>query len=137
MALQRADGTLPGAELLFAEATGNVAVTSIGGELLRFLDEHVISMPITSRRAYERSLVLLLRDLDESGPAPTSPMQALGGDRFIQHLQWRVRAGLDEPAELTRCAVQLGHLTEWLHERGHSELTSDRDALRAAAAGLS
>jgi hypothetical protein len=132
MSLQRADGSLPGAD----DVLEGASPTSIGGIINEFLNEYVVNLPITSRRAYERSLVLLLRDLSESGPEPSRPAESLTGDRFSQHLHWRVNSGLDEPAELTRCAVQLGHLTEWLADRGVTGLDVDRDALRATAASL-
>src|SRR5688572_18549727 len=101
MALQHAPSTLPGAEeyLPADPPDGSIAAT-----IRRFHAESVTGMAVTGRRAYERALVLLVRDLAESGPALEGPITSLGPDRLEQHLHWRARAGMDHAGDLPRAA---------------------------------
>jgi hypothetical protein len=130
MALQHAPGTLPGAEDLLADCPAG----SIGATLTRFHVEFAELQTITSRRAYERSLVLLLKDLAEAGPAPSAPLADLTGDRLVAHLDWRVANGLGSSAEFVRAGVHLGHLAEWLAQECDTDLGQTKLTLRAAAA---
>jgi hypothetical protein len=129
MALQHAKGTLPGAEGLL-DGCGD---GSIGAAITRFHVEFVEPKPVTSRRAYERSLVFLLRDLAEVGPNPTASIAELSEERLAAHLDWRVAHGLTHAAELSRAGVHLGHIGEWLDANCNGSTGTTRDRMREAA----
>ena len=132
MQLQRAAGSLPGSGELLADAPAG----SIGEGMLAFLVDWVEPQPVTSRRAYERALVLLLKDLVANGPAIGAPASELTLPRLAAHLAWRVDNGLDHPGELLRTAVHLTRLGDWLDEHRDAAVGATRDDLRAVADSL-
>lgn len=129
MALQRADGTLPGAGALIADAPKGSIAAGIDG----FLHDWVIGQPVTARRAYERTIVLLLRDLAAHGPAPSDPCTAIDERRLARHLSWRHDLGLIDARELSRCAVHLARLAAWFDEHHGTAIGATRDSLAALA----
>lgn len=132
LGMQRANGTLPGADELLADAPAG----SIGAAVLGFLVDWVEHRSVTSRRAYERSLVLLVRDCAEHGPALDSPASALNAARLAQHLAWRIDNGLNNPTELIRCAVHVSRLADWLDEHHGAQVNASREDLRQLALDL-
>lgn len=87
---------------------------------MAFHAEHVQPKPVTTRRAYERSLTLFMRDLVAQGPLPRTLVvdSKLDRERFASHLDWRVAQGLDDAGELQRAALHLARFGEWLVSTG-------------------
>ena len=135
MALQHAEGSLPGADELLAEAPAG----SIGAGIRGFHAQWVTPLKsVTSRRAYERSLVLLAKDLaerDVSGQL-TDPVGSLRRESLTEHLTWRIVHGMIDAAELQRCAAHLTRLAAWLDEHAGGEVGLERGDLRAVVAAL-
>lgn len=130
--MQHDPATLPGAEhLLETRPPGSIAAM-----VHDFLVHWVALRQVTTRRAYERALVLLLRDLADNGPFPRDPAQSLTGSRLADHLQWRVDHGLADSAELIRGAVHLARLADWFEAHGTGAMGVTRDQLRAVAQQL-
>ena len=129
MQLQRTDGSLPGAEHLLAATPDG----SISACMQDFLDSEVVPLSVTARRAYERTLVLLMRDFNDAGPALDQPCNMLTHERFLEHLAWRRAAGLTDPAELVRCTVHIARLAAWMDTHHNAGIHLDQEALRAAA----
>lgn len=141
MALQHAPGMIPGAEQVLADpAPGSIAAAICG-----FHTNWVEPKPVTTRRAYERSLAFFARDLDANGPALSEPATVLEPARLEQHLDWRLTSGLADPGEIQRSALHLARLAEWIDAAGAGvdPATSDaaspafveiRATMRAAAA---
>jgi hypothetical protein len=130
MALQHAPEALPGAEeLLPAEAPDG----SIAAAVRSFHRDWVAQRPVTGRRAYERLLVLLVKDLAANGPSLAEPLPALDQARLFAHLQWRLDNGMGHASELPRAAVGLARMIE--HACGE-EQTALRDQLRERVAML-
>lgn len=132
LALQHAADVLPGAAELLADAPRG----SIGEGIQGFLVDWVAHRPVTSRRAYERGLVLLARDLTANGPQLAAPAGSLDTARFAQHLAWRVDNGLDHPLELVRAGVHLTRFADWLNEHRDCAIATSREELREHARSL-
>jgi hypothetical protein len=130
MDLQHAAGMIPGTEQALSERPEG----SIAAAILGFHADWVESKQVTTRRAYERSLAFFARDLEANGPHPRSPLAALQRDRLVEHLDWRLAHGLDDPGELQRAALHLTRLCEWATEHHGVELDADRAWMRAHAA---
>lgn len=94
---------------------------------------------ITSRRAYERTLIFLTRDLagrDVSGQL-TDPLATMTCETLTQHLAWRAEQGLRDVAELQRSAAHLTRLAGWLDEHAGTTIGLERGVLRdLVAAGF-
>lgn len=127
MQLQHAPGTLPGGDEVLADAPAG----SIGEALLTFHRQWVEHQSVTSRRAYERSIVLLARDLAERGPKPGEPSTLVDAKRLAAHLDWRVANGLDHAGELQRAGAHLARLGEWMDAEHGTTLGPLRETLRA------
>ncbi len=91
-------------------------------------------MPITSRRAYERSLVLLVRDFAQRGPDLHDATAVLSLERLCHHFTWRADNGLDDRVELARCAVHIARFAAWATDTGRAVLPDAASQLRDAAA---
>jgi len=130
LALQHAPGTIPGAESALQERPAG----SIAALVLEFHATWVESKQVTTRRAYERTLTFLLRDLAANGPTPSGPAAALDRDRLVAHLDWRVGHGLDDVGEIQRSALHLARLAEWFGSEHGVEIDVTRELMRAAAA---
>lgn len=133
LAMQHGSNELPGAQDLLADAPVGSVAACVGDFNSGWLAP---SLQVTARRAYERSMVLLLRDLAENGPDPRGPVQQLARARFEQHLEWRVERRLVDRTELLRCTVHLARLGAWLDERHGTSLEIDRTQLRDHASQL-
>ena len=132
MALQRADDVLPGAEAVLRDAPHG----SIGAAISTFHAEVVVPLKVTPRRAYERTLVLLVRDLAERTPTPTSPLADLSSDALAGHLRWRASHGLVDGAEMIRAALHLSRLAAWMDEHEGTSINLPSEGLRAIAVEL-
>ena len=135
MALQHDPSMIPGAEAVLAEAPEG----SIARALIDFHQAEIISRPVTTRRAYERSIAFFARDLAESGtgPHPRESVDALTRDRIASHIDWRLGNGLIDPGELTRSSLHLSRFAEWLVAAGRkteTEFADFRPWMRAQAA---
>jgi hypothetical protein len=130
MDLQHAQGMIPGADEALAERPEG----SIAAAIMAFHAAWVESKPVTTRRAYERSLAFFARDLLANGPAPSSPLGELGRDRLAAHLDWRLDSGLHDPGELQRSALHLTRFCEWSQTELGAELDADRAWMREQAA---
>jgi hypothetical protein len=130
MALQHAAGTIPGTEGVLEERPAG----SIAEGIMGFHATWVETKPVTTRRAYERSLAFFARDLAESGPVPAMPVAQLDRDRLVAHLDWRVAAGLTDVGELQRAGLHLARLAEWLDEMYGTSLDAPREWMRDQAA---
>jgi len=112
---------------------------SIGAGIARFNAGWVSPLTsITSRRAYERSLVLLVKDLagrDVSGQL-TDPLATMTHETLTQHLAWRVGNGLRDPAELQRSAAHMTRLATWLDTHADTTIGLERGDLRARVSQL-
>lgn len=129
MALQREDGVLPGAEhLLVSPQDGSIASC-----VQEFLMSEIVPLTVTARRAYERTLVLFLRDLHDNGPDLQQPCNVLTHDRIVQHLEWRRTAGLVDPTELTRCCVHFARFASWSDSHCDAQIRLDQEQLRTIA----
>lgn len=128
MDLQHDPATIPGAEEhLAAPAPGSIA-----SSLAAFHRTWVVEQPVAPRRAYERTLALLLRDLAEAGPAPQDPVTDLDGRRLAAHATWRLQVGLTGEGELRRLPVHLARIGEHLAADG----APDMGDVRARTRGL-
>lgn len=127
---QHAPGTIPGAEQVLAQRPAG----SIAAVIVDFHRGWVESRPVTTRRAYERSLAFLARDLAEHGPDPSSPTALLARERLVEHLDWRLARSLSDPGELQRCCLHLARLCEWIDGQGGAASRVDRAWLRTQAA---
>ena len=126
MAHQHAAGRIPGAEAaLESRPEGSIAEA-----LTAFHHAWVETKPVTTRRAYERSLAFFARDLAANGPDPSSAIADLPATRLAEHLDWRLANGLDDPGELQRCTVHLARACAWTIEHGGSAPEVDRAWLR-------
>jgi hypothetical protein len=123
MDLQHAQGMIPGTEQVLAERPAG----SIAEAIWAFHAAWVETKPVTTRRAYERSLAFFARDLAANGPAPQRPLGELTRDRLVEHLDWRLANALSDPGELQRAALHLTRLCEW----SETELGASLDANRA------
>jgi len=132
MDLQHDPAQLPGGDELLRDAVPGTLAASIRG----LHQGWVVDQVVTSRRAYERSLVLLARDFAENGPGLDAPPATLSAERLEAHLHWRVAMGLTHPAELQRAGVHLGRFAEWLDGSAGTALGQYKDRLRASAAAL-
>lgn len=130
MDLQHAQGVIPGTEQVLAERPAG----SIAEAVLAFHAAWVETKPVTTRRAYERSLAFFARDLAEVGPSPQAPLGELSRDRLVQHLDWRLSKGLHDPGELQRAALHLTRFCEWSASELEVDLGADRAWMRAEAA---
>lgn len=130
MDLQHAQGVIPGTEEVLAERPPR----SIAEAIVAFHAAWVEPKPVTTRRAYERSLAFFARDLAATGPAPQAPLAELGRERLVQHLDWRLSNGLHDPGELQRAALHLTRLCEWASTELGVDLGADRAWMRAQAA---
>jgi hypothetical protein len=131
LAMQHAPDQLPGAEELLGDSPPE---GSIAAAVRRFHADWVVSRPITSRRAYERALVLLVNDLAENGPSLDVPIDVLTPDRLVSHLQWRAARGMVHPGDVPRAAVNLARFLE--HANDAIDGDALRDRLRDVAAQL-
>jgi hypothetical protein len=129
LARQHGVGVLPGAEHLLQDAPEG----SIAAGTHTFLVEWLSSRPVTSRRAYERSITIFLRDLERNGPHPHEFAADLTLQRLYQHLAWRIEVGLRDAGELQRCVLHLARVCEWLDTTFNAGISPDRAELRAAA----
>ncbi len=129
LAHQHAAGTIPGTEEMLDERPDG----SIAAVVVAFHAEWVESKPVTTRRAYERSIALFVRDLAINGPALRDPIARLDRDRIVDHLDWRVANGLHDPGELQRASLHLARLCEWANEHANASIDIDRPWLRAQA----
>jgi hypothetical protein len=127
---QHAPGMIPGTEAVLAERPAG----SIAEAIMAFHAAWVENKPVTTRRAYERSLAVFARDLAANGPAPTEPLDALGRERLAAHLDWRIANALHDPGELQRSALHLTRLCEWCEAELGAELGADRAWMRKQAA---
>lgn len=132
MDLQHATGSIPGIEYALA----NPPEGSIAAALTQFLLTWVEPLPLTSRRTYERTLMMLVKDLQMTGPDVSESTQKLSAQRLESHLDWRISVGLDDTAELLRTGVHLARLASWLDANVGSEFGDLRDQFRAYAASL-
>lgn len=132
MALQHRRGVLPGAQELLADPQPG----SIGAALTGFHREWVEQQAVTSRRTYERALVLLARDLAANGPALDHPVRELDQARLATHLAWRADNGLRDSAELVRASVHLARLADWLDTTCTAQIGASREVLREVAVRL-
>lgn len=116
LAMQHEPGMLPGAEAILADRPAG----SLAEAVMAFHAEHVQPKPVTTRRAYERSLTLFVRDLVARGPLPNTLVvdSKLDRERFANHLDWRMEQGLHDAGELQRSALHLARLGEWLVSTG-------------------
>jgi hypothetical protein len=130
MARQHAQGVIPGTEQVLEDRPAG----SIAEAILGFHADWVETKQVTTRRAYERSLAFFARDLAANGPEPAQPIDALRRDRLVDHLDWRLAQGLDDPGELQRAALHLTRLCEWVGEHRSVDLQADRAWMRARAA---
>lgn len=110
MALQHDPSVIPGTEAVLAERPPG----SIAASILAFHADQVVARPVTTRRAYERSLAFFARDLAATGPSPQAAASVLDRERAAQHLDWRIEQGLHDAGELQRSALHLSRLFEWL-----------------------
>jgi hypothetical protein len=131
MDLQHGAGTIPGTEAVLG---GVLPDGSIGAAITAFHAGWVEGKPVTTKRAYERSLALLARDLDANGPAPSDPVGALDRERIVAHLDWRISNGLHDAGELQRAALHLTRLCEWANEHLGAGIHADRAWMREQAA---
>jgi hypothetical protein len=130
MDLQRSDGTLPGGDELLAERPEG----SIAEGLYSFLRNWVEQQSVTSRRAYERTIVLLARDIaGDSEGALLQPATSLAPQRLTAHLDWRKTHGLTDPAEMRRACVHMNRFATWLNEHRATALDVSREQLREHA----
>jgi hypothetical protein len=121
---------IPGAhEVLVDRPTGSIAAA-----IADFHATWVEPKPVTTRRAYERSLAFFARDLEANGPAPSEPLASLGRERLAAHHDWRLANGLHDPGELQRSALHLTRLCEWAEAELGAELQADRAWMREQAA---
>lgn len=132
MAMQRADTVLPGAESVLSDAPEG----SIGAAISAFHAAVVVPLKVTPRRAYERTLVLLVRDLADRMPTPAEPVTALSSEALANHLRWRAEHGLVDAAEMIRAALHLTRLAAWLDDNQHTSLNISADELRAIAVDI-
>lgn len=131
MDLQHAPGTIPGTEQVLAERPAG----SIAEAIMAFHAAWVEPKKVTTRRAYERSLAFLARDLaGGEEPTPQSPVSALTPARVVAHLDWRLANGLADPGELQRAALHLTRLCEWIESELGVPLDADRVWMREQAA---
>lgn len=131
MQLQHATGMIPGTEGLL---DGEQPTGSIAAAITSFHRGWVEPKPVTTRRAYERSLAFFARDLAANAPALDAPFDSIDRDRLVGHLDWRIRCGLDDPGELQRAALHLTRLCEWSNEQLGSTIEVDREWMRERAA---
>lgn len=131
MDLQHAPGTIPGTETVLADRPAG----SIAEAIMAFHAAWVEPKQVTTRRAYERSLAFFARDLAAGGdPTPQAPLDQLGRDRIVAHLDWRLVNALTDPGELQRAALHLSRLCEWAEEATGVTLGADRAWMREQAA---
>lgn len=130
--MQHEPGQIPGLE----NDLESPVAGSIGAVLRSLIDGWISDKPFTTRRTYERSIMFLVRDLSENGPALSAPAAELTESRLLQHLSWRFSAGMGDSMELARAAVHCHRIAGWSdHEFGTSH-NADRDALRNRASEL-
>lgn len=132
MDLQHAPGQLPE----MAELLQDLAAGSIGQAIDRFVREWVTEQAVTSRRSYERTMMLLVRDFQEPQsdrePELGLPAERLDLDRLVQHLRWRISKGLVDEAELRRATVHLARFSAWARDNVAPQVPAiDRESLRA------
>lgn len=132
MDLQHAAGEVPGIENELAAPPDG----SIASAFKRFLVEWVETRPLTSRRTYERTLMMLVKDLESTDLSVNEPVLKLTADRLEKHLEWRISQGLDDAQELLRTGVHLARIGEWCDEHENTSFGDLRDRFRAAAANL-
>lgn len=133
MALQHDPSMIPGAEDVLAEAPEG----SIARALIDFHQDQVTSRPVTTRRAYERSIAIFARDLAQDGPHPREPLASLDRERMAAHLAWRLQNGLHDAGELQRSSLHMSRIGEWLVAQGlktGDEFADFRAWMRARAA---
>ena len=130
MALQHALGTIPGAE----DALATAPEGSIAAGIRAFHTTWVEPKPVTTRRAYERTLAFFARDLQATGPEPAQPATQLRRERLAAHLDWRIHAGLTDVGELQRAGLHLARLAEWFDETFDLNLGATREWMREQAA---
>jgi hypothetical protein len=127
---QHAAGMIPGTEQVLAERPAG----SVAEAVMAFHASWVETKPVTTRRAYERSLAFFVRDLAANGPTPQDPLSSLSRDRLAQHLDWRLANALTDPGELQRAALHLTRLCEWAEAELGASLDADRAWMREQAA---
>ena len=132
MALQHDPTAIPGTGAAL-EGCGD---GSIGAALMAFHADWVRERPVAPRRAYERTIALLLRDLAANGPQPSALVAELSGERLVAHATWRRESRLTDPGELRRMPVHLARIATWLDEHVGTSLGDVRPALEAAVARL-
>jgi hypothetical protein len=126
MALQHDPAIIPGTAGLLEHPTAG----SIAAVMVETHQHVVVHLPVTTRRAHERTFAMIARDLHDHGPGLAVPFADFTIDRFAAHLDWRLAHGFDDPGEMRRTIVHVGKLVS--HARDVMQIPSPltKDQLR-------